>query len=527
MSLQSQGLYQLVIGLILVIGITAQQQDNCLPNQIHLNIGDAYYNVMYDQQGISTNISDTNSAYIVWQTYTFCTNSFVRFISGNNTAQYTDIAPFEVGNFSEETPDLTCIYNTTTYVVKLYNLTYGQNYTYWVYEGDNQTYVGPFTFRLFSPSNTPTTFLYYGDVDAFQDGNETLDAINALAQTNWSSIDGIIHLGDIGYNIYSNCSINGEYFFNTAQPANNAWPFIVTPGNHEAVDNFSFINFRLRDPLYYYSSNHYFSFNAGYAHYIIINWDFYDAATPSEQTQMLNWVTYDLQMANNVRDIWPWIIVSTHRPIYCSYNMMQEQPIERCYNFYADRLQWDELWHLYKVDLMITGHVHSYERVGPTYQNVSQSNQTTWPAYSYDNPNSTIYIVNGIAGNAYWINPDYTPLPYSEVVSVNISYGALTIFNKTTLLYQQIQSNDSVVIDYMWLTKNPPVIPSPAGPITASTSGAIYWIMGLLVGIVLLTGTFAIMHWMQKQKNTRITSDSDVLNTSQHEALRVDSTEIN
>ena len=35
---------------------------------------------------------------------------------------------------------------------------------------------------------------------------------------------------------------------------------------------------------------------------------------------------------------------------------------KRCYNFYGERQQWDSLWFKYGVDLMISGHIHSYER---------------------------------------------------------------------------------------------------------------------------------------------------------------------
>ena len=135
----------------------------------------------------------------------------------------------------------------------------------------------------------------------------------------------------------------------------------MTPGNHEVYQNFSFLNYRLRMPDYAQTANQYFSFDVGQIHFLAIDMDFYDNYTLN-QTAMMDWITNDLEMAVQQRDTVPWIIVLTHRPIYCSYSALIDPVNKRCYSFYSQRLIWDEIFYKYRVDMVLQAHVHSYER---------------------------------------------------------------------------------------------------------------------------------------------------------------------
>lgn len=142
-------------------------------------------------------------------------------------------------------------------------------------------------------------------------------------------------------------------------------PLMLTPGNHDEFGNYSLLNYRFRMPLFEQSSNHYYSFNVGLVHFLSFDLDFYEEKIDAQsQEVMYKWVEKDLELANapENRTRQPWIIIFSHRPIYCSYNDKDDQPTNRCYNFYEKRKDWDELFHKYNVDLYLSGHVHSYER---------------------------------------------------------------------------------------------------------------------------------------------------------------------
>ena len=102
----------------------------------------------------------------------------------------------------------------------------------------------------------------------------------------------------------------------------------------------------------------------GYVHFIAVDFDYYDMISLDEQNIMMAWIENDLNITRNeyaAKINYPFVIVISHLPIYCSYN--GEEDIENnCYSFYGLREKWDSLWFQYKVDLMISGHINSYER---------------------------------------------------------------------------------------------------------------------------------------------------------------------
>ena len=138
-------------------------------------------------------------------------------------------------------------------------------------------------------------------------------------------------------------------------------------GNHDIYADWSFMNLRIRNPLFNMTKNHYFSYNQEGIHFTFLNLDYYEKASADIQKEMVNWIETDLSVANSQenRAKWPWIIFVAHRPIYCGYREQGDEDIPEsvwCYSFYAKRKIWDELLHKYSVDLMLTAHKHSYER---------------------------------------------------------------------------------------------------------------------------------------------------------------------
>jgi len=164
------------------------------------------------------------------------------------------------------------------------------------------------------------------------------------------------------------------------------------------------------------------------------------------------------------------------------------------------------MWHEYGVDLMISGHVHTYERLGSIYQNESSIKQESQPVFSFTNAPSTIYIVNGDAGNAYFMDPAFSPLPYSEFVDSGVTFGVLTIYNESTLYYQQIQSNSSAVIDYVWVLKTNQNDDSGNMPF--------YYVVLIIMGVMIIFIGLITYQCYKRRKQTDQTDESEAVLSS-------------
>jgi len=115
-------------------------------------------------------------------------------------------------------------------------------------------------------------------------------------------------------------------------------------------------------PLYNKTSNHYYSFNVGKLHIVALNYYFYQDGGDDIKQRMVEWIEEDLKAANATRDERPWIIVTSHQPIYCSLNDPNDKERKRCYHFYERNVVFDELYYKYRVDLVLQGHAHIWER---------------------------------------------------------------------------------------------------------------------------------------------------------------------
>ena len=112
-----------------------------------------------------------------------------------------------------------------------------------------------------------------------------------------------------------------------------------------------------------------------------------------------------------------WKIVIGHRPLYCS-----SLDYPRCTSdaskirdgiqghWQGNKYGFEYLFHTYKVDMYFCGHIHSYERTFPLYKGYYQifNNNT------YTNPNSTVYIISGAAGNREMLTDFYDDHIYGK-----------------------------------------------------------------------------------------------------------------
>jgi acid phosphatase type 7 len=284
-----------------------------------------------------------------------------------------------------------------------------------------------------------------------------------LKQITLEKIDAILHAGDMAYDLHDFNGMVGDSWLNMIEPIAASIPYMTLPGNHEAWNMFAHYRARFTMPYNSYNkgTGDFYSFNLGYTHFIMINTEFYlDDKYYSEAKTQTSWLAYDLSIANSQRNDRPWIVILTHRNVYCSvdWNLPFSSRNGDCgVDALGVRLNLEYLLHIHAVDLFLQAHVHQYERNTPIYNNQTVKSELD-TEHSHFNPKATIYITNGNAGNVCGHNDPLssTPQNWSLVRTEEFGYGRLVVHNKTHLYYEQYGSNQKKMIDYVWIIKDKP-----------------------------------------------------------------------
>jgi len=320
-------------------------------------------------------------------------------------------------------------------------------------------------------------------------------------------------MGDIAYDLESNAGAHGDAYMNTMQSVISSIPYIITPGNHETQFNFSNVNSRFQMPLYNETQNHYYSWNLNNIHFASINFDLYITNNNDSVflTEMANWLDNDLQQANLTRNIRPWIVVYSHRPLYCS-----KKNDEDCETNHIRFAVIDDLLYKYRVDLYMSGHVHTYERMFPVYQDVVygfyEPNDNVVNHTMMINPEATIHIVQGVAGHFDDANNHKlpkTPKDFSVFISNTYSLVALHSLNNTHLLVENIESQTASVLDHVYIVKDPqyPMSPPRRFDEVLGNGERVMYGVGVVMGImVVMVGGFLV--WRKLTKRSQVAYES-------------------
>ena len=381
------------------------------------------------------------------------------------SVQYTPISSYDqkVNSYTYSSPGVWTSFPNTAYpailqrhlnVCKAYmtNLTQGGLYAYRV--GSNVSGWSPqFNFqakRNFTDS-TIARFMVYGD---FSSGDQNLATMRRLEEAlHAHEYDAIIHNGDFAYDLDDDNGRVGDSFMRSIEPVASRLPYMTTQGNHEANQVLPHYTNRFQMPGN--SSNLWYSFNAGKAHFIAYTTEPIFDNLNETQAQQVAFIKNDLE--NYDRSQYPWLIVFGHRPLYCSANM--SSGVLPAFNkpcisqSQALRDNFEDLWYNNGVDIVIASHIHNYERLGPVYKNQSMTceQQSQNICIGAEAP---IFVVTGVPGNdeSYSRNSP-TPLPFSWARDEELGFSRLTIFNNTHLLWEQVRSLTFEVSDFLWLIK--------------------------------------------------------------------------
>jgi hypothetical protein len=445
---------------ILSINAMAITEDPCKPTQIHTALSHAYTS---DSQLSSSPLK------IIFHTSQACPGAHIKVATPSG--QKIHVNSTTVDNFStkyEGTP-----YSTFIHVFDLPVLPFEQAYHYTCFSNaQNGDPTGPFEFYLTSPTATKntTTVLMYGDMGYGSRTYKMVETITNLAKNNFSKIAAVIHYGDIAYTLEAEGGKHGDKFMNGIQPIAARLPYMILPGNHEVRQNFTNVAMRFRMPRHEASKNHLFSYNIGKIHFVHFSFDLL-----SVYNDLLNITTdflrQDLKEANANRAHRPWIVVTSHRPIWLagmpSYENRQfdasqnpDDCIPECHIPAYIYSAIEKILYEHKIDIYIAGHIHHYERMFPLYRKkiMPYKKHAGDARHHYiEDPQGPVHILQGspIAG----VVADDTSYPAKGIAAAKglvSSFAALHAINGTHLHFENIISETGQVSDFMYLIKKKP-----------------------------------------------------------------------
>ncbi len=138
------------------------------------------------------------------------------------------------------------------------------------------------------------------------------------------------------------------------------------------------------------TNNLYYSFDINNIHFISVNSEIPYNFDDSYRTEFQSWLKNDLKKTNK-----RWKIVFLHRPLYCSFDSDYHcgSSSKKMRNLLEETL------HDNKVDLILSGHVHAYERLYPIYNGEIDKKSVNEDKTIYKNPKYPVHIVCGAAGS--------------------------------------------------------------------------------------------------------------------------------
>ncbi|XP_074660945.1 acid phosphatase type 7-like [Tubulanus polymorphus] len=305
-----------------------------------------------------------------------------------------------------------------------------------------------FQFRTFNNAADSIVNLLVGsDIGVH---SKTVQALTNEYQLRSIAYDAVLHLGDIAYNIEP----NGDSFMRKMEPLVSQLLYLTIPGNHENQSLFKHYRHRFSLPGVKWpipTGEMRYSFDLGKTHFVFYDTELYQFQ-PHYIKQQHDWLRKDLQKANLNRKQRPWIVVFGHRPLYCSNYI---NPETNCSSLQtAIRESVERLFFEQGVDLIVSGHEHSYERSWPVY------NFSVY-GHSYVDAKAPVHIVNG--SPAVWffldvfedaVNPKPEWSAFRSAVAGVESFGRLAVVNDTHLRYTCVESVSSRILDDFWLVQH-------------------------------------------------------------------------
>eukprot|EP01132_Coremiostelium_polycephalum_P002654 gene2654-3294_t len=210
----------------------------------------------------------------------------------------------------------------------------------------------------------------------------------------------VLHAGDLSYGLKEDV---WDTFGNIIQPVASTRPFMVIPGNWDVKEGaiLPFLNrypMPLAHPIPSLSTtkkddgtivpvvNYNFYYSLEYSFVYIIMLSSYDPIDVGTSKQYA-WLENELIKVNEMRHRFPWVIVCAHSPMYSSSTGHNGSDL-------AFRKKIGKLIAKYKVNLILSGHDHGYERSYPVFEeDVLNEHQN-----EYSSSDGMIHVLVGTGG---------------------------------------------------------------------------------------------------------------------------------
>lgn len=460
---------------------------DCYPYAVHISLGPYYQNFNSNDTYVFT-ISDdpkffkplANQTVIVqFQTNDICVDMRLGSLKNDSTLEVFYPSPkierFDFWSGQLQTNKSKYIYNVT---LLLETTGLDQVFNYSILNKDqNNTYVplrnftGRMPIRDMNDNvslNSPQTFLFVGNMDISSRSEETLARLQELAlnaSQNKPSIDIVVYLGDMAYNLKDNDYQKGDTFLNTLENFTTVIPIVSSPGSRESDDNFLFYSkmFKITTQE---RNGFFYSFNIGYVHFVQINMAYFLSLNSTYQGVYEGILADDLKAADSTenRKKRPWIFVYADYPLYCGL----EQDLITCdklrqQNKYIGLME--TAFNAHQVDLYFSSNYPLYQRSNPLYHNNKMDykdifvwdNKSNSNVSAIFNPTGTIYIVEGIGGNSIDIPEEGQQLSMKfNYSSATVGYGMLTVIDGTTIYYEHVDASTGLPVEKFYIVNKIP-----------------------------------------------------------------------
>ncbi len=292
------------------------------------------------------------------------------------------------------------------------------------------------TFRSAPSPGATFQFAAVGDV-----GDDSGSRTAMIGVLEGARLDLLLALGDNAYVKGTEQEFETNFFTPLGRLLASV-PVFPTLGNHEYLTNEGqpyLDNFFLptNNPR---QSERYYSFDWGDAHFVALDSNcVVGEAAPSSCTalEQREWLSADLASAQAAR----WRIVFLHHPPWSSGSHGSSADV---------RTAFESIWEEGKVDLVLAGHDHNYERSVPLLRGQPATDG-----------GGVTYIVAGNGGRE--LRPFDTSQPAWSAVRKDQDHGFLEITITPSLLSGRMVTSDNVVVDAFELIKPAPPPPEDAG----------------------------------------------------------------
>ena len=298
-------------------------------------------------------------------------------------------------------------------------------------------------------------FVTYGDMGTSKPPGAHTTAKLVHKEVEKNGVSLILHVGDLSYSM--GMAYEWDKWMSLIEPYAGQVPYMINVGNHEQEHKFG----GEKDPSHatgigfhpswgnygddsggecgvpVYNRFHmpenrngnqpwWYSFEYGLVHFTVFSTEHnFTRGSPQH-----SWFESELKSVDRSRT--PWLILATHRPLYTS----QQIPSDHKVSTHLRQIL-EPLFHEAKVNLLIAGHIHSYERTCAVYQERCVSSGIT-------------HVVVGTGGTDVEDSGAWKFDWSMHFEAVN-GYGRVTVANASSLLWEFVRNRDNHVTDSVWI----------------------------------------------------------------------------